>query len=510
MGRPRQTKITAIRFIAHRDNETKQFDSLRAANLFASTARRTSKVEPIYWKARFWVLEVERVPRPGEESLDEADFTGRRLTEREDSIKGSDHDALKARAEGLRRASFEREWLLLQQETNLKQLPEASRRLALECAEKFYERVDEKIERKEADLERKRVQAVKQSAIDAIPTVAALFQSEVKRKLAGGFLQQNTADVYLYEAAAFDLETTTNSGRRPLGDTQVHDVTRSSIQEWFSMYAARSTRLGRLPTAKSCENVLSHLRTVGKVLKKDDVLSTYAGPYDVIESMIEELKRSTGKGDGWRNRLRLTNDSVTKLIDACQNDVERAAVALTLAGSRPPSEPAALEWTHLERDNGNLWWHVQASAIEQVGGRLELRAHTKTKDVDYRQLSVARRFVPWIEALRGRSDKYVLGDENGPMRPKDFTEMIESLIEKAGIGGSGVSTYSLRHTAADEVERLLGRAIRDLVLHGRRDRTTGGLHYSHAERDRRRAELTINGRPYGEHMVWAAEKMVAE
>ena len=503
MGRPRQTKVTAIRFVAHRDNETKQFDSRRAANVFASTARRTSKVEPTYWRARFWVLEVERVPRPGEESLDEADFTGRRLTEREDSIKGPDHDALIARAEGLRRASFEREWLLFRNEANLKQLSEASRRLALECVEKFYERVDERVERKEAEREHKRVLAANQAALDAIPTVSTLFKSEVERKTAGGSIQKNTADIYLYEARAFELETNTNSGHKPLGDTQVHDVTRASIQEWFGVYAARSTRLGKLPTAKSCENVLSHLRTVAKALKKDDKLSSYAGPYDVIDGLIEELKK--GKGDGWRNRVRLTNDSVAKLIEACQNDVERAAVALTLAGSRPPSEPTALEWTHLERDDrGNLWWHVQASAIEQVGGKLDLRAHTKTKDVDYRQLSVARRFVPWVEALRGRSDTYVLGDESGPMRPKDFTEMIEALIERAGIGGSGVSTYSLRHTAADEVERILGRTIRDLVLHGRRDRTTGSLHYSHAQRDRRRAELTIDGRPYGEHMVWAA------
>lgn len=504
MGRPRQTKVDAIRFVAYRDNESKQFESRREANIFASTARRSSRVEPIYYKARFWVLEVERVPVSGEESLDQADYTGRSLIERESTIKGPDHDALKARAEGLRRASFEREWLLFRKESNLRQLPEASRGLALECVEKFYERVDERIERKEADREQKRIQAAKQAALEAIPTVATLFQSEVKRKLAGGSIQQNTADVYLYESAAFDLETTTASGRKPLGDTQVHDVTRATIQEWFGVYAARPTRLGKLPTAKSCENVLSHLRTVGKALKKDDALSSYAGPYDVIEGLIEELKKSKGKGDGWRNRLRLTNDSVEKLIDACQNDVERAAVALTLAGSRPPSEPTALEWTHLERDdNGNLWWHVQASAIEQVGGKLDLRAHTKTKDVDYRQLSIAKRFVPWIETLRGRSDTYVLGDENGPMRPKDFTEMIESLIERAGIGGAGVSTYSLRHTAADEVERILGRSIRDLVLHGRRDRTTGSLHYSHAQRDRRRAELTIDSQPYGEHMVWA-------
>lgn len=142
--------------------------------------------------------------------------------------------------------------------------------------------------------------------------------------------------------------------------------------------------------------------------------------------------------------------------------------------------------------------------MEHVGGDLDLRAHTKTKDVDFRQLNIAKRFVPWLEPLRGRS-KYVLGNESGPMKPSEFTELIEVFIARAGIGGAGISSYSLRHTVADEVERILGRTIRDLVLHGRRDRTTGSLHYSHAQRDRRRAELTVSGLPYGEHMTWAEQ-----
>lgn len=143
------------------------------------------------------------------------------------------------------------------------------------------------------------------------------------------------------------------------------------------------------------------------------------------------------------------------------------------------------------------------SAIELVGGELDLRAHTKTNDVDFRQLNIAKRFVPWIEALRGKS-KFVLGAGEEAMRPSDFTDMVEATFSKAKIEGVGISLYSLRHTVADEVERILGRTARDLVLHGRRDRTTGSLHYSHAQRDRRCAELTFDDKPYGEHLVWAS------
>ncbi len=66
MGRPRQTKLDAIKFVAVRDNESKEFDSRRAANLFVSAARRSSRVDPIYWKCRYWVLEAERLPAEGE------------------------------------------------------------------------------------------------------------------------------------------------------------------------------------------------------------------------------------------------------------------------------------------------------------------------------------------------------------------------------------------------------------------------------------------------------------
>ena len=71
-----------------------------------STARRTSKVEPIYYKARFWTPKIERFPLPGEELRDETDFSGLRLTEEHNTVTGDDPEVLRARAEGLRRASF--------------------------------------------------------------------------------------------------------------------------------------------------------------------------------------------------------------------------------------------------------------------------------------------------------------------------------------------------------------------------------------------------------------------
>jgi hypothetical protein len=439
---------------------------------------------------------------PGEEHLDHEDFSGKVLSEREAVLKGNDADALLAKADGLRRASFDREWLLFNSPSNLRQLSAESRLLALSSVERFYERTDERHDREQAEGDRRLVEAEAKAKEAAIPTLAQVFDAEVERRLKAGLIQQNTADTYRYEANAFGLETTTLSGRKALSDSQVHHLTTDSLTEWFGVFAARTTKFGRLPTSKTCENVLTHLRSVGKALRRSTEYHDHYRPFEVVDDLLEEVKNATRGSDGWRNRHRLTNNSVAKLIATCETDLEQGAVALMLAGFRPPSEPVAVRWEDLEYDKeGNLWWHVSSSAIELLGGELDMRTHTKTQEVDFRQLNISKRFVPWAEQLKGRS-RYVLGDGDQPMRPSDFTELVETLISRAEIEGAGISTYSIRHTVADEVERILGRTVRDLVLHGRRDRTTGSLHYSHAQRDRRWAELTIDGKPYGEHMVW--------
>lgn len=85
---------------------------------------------------------------------------------------------------------------------------------------------------------------------------------------------------------------------------------RAGIKEWFGTFAARPTKFGRVPASKTCENILYHLLTFGAVLKSDDALAEYALPFDVVETMIKEVRSSKTAGDGWQNRHRLTNDAV--------------------------------------------------------------------------------------------------------------------------------------------------------------------------------------------------------
>ena len=183
--------------------------------------------------------------------------------------------------------------------------------------------------------------------------------------------------------------------------------------------------------------------------------------------------------------------------------MERGIVGLLLAGCRPPSELAYCQWDHFHEDeNGNLWWQVQGRAVQLKGNITDESKQTKTKAVDYRQLSMSKRIRSLIEPLRGRS-KYVVGTADGIMQPSQVSKVTNEVLARAKIGGQGVSPYSFRHTVADEVERLFGREMRDLVLHGKRGNKTGDKHYSHAERERRCAELMVNGKPYGEAMAWS-------
>ncbi len=131
----------------------------------------------------------------------------------------------------------------------------------------------------------------------------------------------------------------------------------------------------------------------------------------------KEVKNAIRGSDGWRNRHRLTNDSVAKSYRGrAKPTIEKGAVALMLAGSRPPSEPVAVRWEDLEFDaKGNLWWHVASSAIELLGGELDMRSHTKTQDVDFRQLNISKTICSVGRATLKERSRFVLGDADQPM-----------------------------------------------------------------------------------------------
>lgn len=219
-------------------------------------------------------------------------------------------------------------WPLFRARENLRQLAPDSRNLALACVENYYERTDERENRQQAEREGIRVEAEARAKEAAIPTIATVFEDEVKRRLDAGRIERNTADNYRYEPSTFKIETTTGTGRRLLADAQVHHLSTESFTEWFGLFAARETRFGRLPTTNTCVNALTHLRSVGKALRRSDQYREFHRPFEVVGVLIEELSGIKRGSDGWRNRHRLTNDSVLKLIDACATDLERATVAI--------------------------------------------------------------------------------------------------------------------------------------------------------------------------------------
>ena len=503
MGRPKKLKVDAIRFRAWKDGTSAEFNARRDAIAFTHGYKRSVNIEELYWAARGWEVTIERYALPGDEGRDPDDYSGRRAKEVEFSIKGPDKAQLTKDAVARRRASFVKHCYELRDYTLRSQLAPDARALAEEVLQVEYRAHDHRIERQEEQQREKAKKAAEKAAVAAIPTLQKVFEDDVERRFRKEMIQKNTRTTYLYEATAFDLTVTLESGDVSFKDVQIHNLSGEVVEEWFGKYAARLTKFGKLPTSSSCENVLGHLAKTRKAIARDAKYREHAAGLAIVDQLLEELKAADRSSDGWRNRHRLTNGSAEKLLKAAQTDLERAAMALLFAGSRGPSEPCAVEFDHFRYDaKGNLWWHVCASVIEHEGKELELRTQTKTKAVDYRQLNVCKSLAQWIEARRGKS-KFVLGNEDALMLPSDFVVMVEQLIARAGIAGTGISTYSLRHTVSDEVERLHGRTARDLVVHGKRDQTTGSLHYSHAEQERRWKELTFKGKPYGEHMTWA-------
>lgn len=447
---------------------------------------------------------MERHPLEGELLRDETDYSGRRFFEREFILKGPDRAVLEAAAERRRRNSFIKYCFELKDWNLRAQLAPDSRKFAEEVLEDYYvQQLDPKIEAKAIADAAAQAKTAEEARLAKIPTVWQAFEADLERRVRMGVVQENSADTCRYEANAFKLEVPYRDELVPLRDVKINQVTETVLRRWYDALSSTETRFGKLRSGKTLEHALNHLNSVRKALRRDPEHRSFASTFDVVEELLEEARQVSRDTDGWRRRMRMTNEQVIKVIGACTSELERAVIALALAGARPPSELVAVEWDHLEYDTrGHLWWHVCASAIERRG-EVNLRESTKTRDVDHRQLSICERHVPWVEARRGKS-RFVLGVEpQQPMSPTDLVNLIESVLERAEVKRPGISTYSLRHTVGDEVERILGRTARDLVLHGKRDKTTGGLHYSHAERDRRRAELEVNGLPYGDHMVWA-------
>jgi len=504
-GRPKKLKIDAVRYVAHGDGDSRTFSSRSKAFAYIASAKRNVRVEAVYFVARGWELDMQRYPLAGEEKRAETDFSGKRFFERQFVLKGADRDALLMAAERRRRDSFIEHRFMLSDRRLRDQLAPASRKLAEEVLEDYYvsER-DPEIEKETARKEAAEAEAERLAREARIPTVWQVFEDDLANRLKQGLIQSNTADTCRYEASALRHEVPHGREMVPLKDLRVSQVTEESVRNWYDRYSTTETRFGKLPSSKTLENTLNHLGAVRKALKSNPTLRDFAQRFEVVDELLVVARRVSHDTDGWRRRHRLSNAEVQRVLGACSTEMELAVVALALGGGRPPSELIAATWDHLEYDDaGHLWWHVSASGIER-GGEVELRSQTKTKDVDYRQLSICRAHVPHVEALRGRSP-FVLGDAAGePMLPSEFSELVEALLTRAGVKRPGISTYSFRHTVGDEVERLLGRTARDLVLHGKRDRKTGGLHYSHAERDRRREELTFGGKPFGEHMPWAS------
>jgi integrase len=488
--------------LALRDNESKVFSSRKSALTYLAGAKRSPRLEETYYVCRGWELIVQSVPLLGEQHLDYESYGGVKLQEREFVIKGSNKEDLLRAAEARRRASFARNWTHFTKKENLAQLSRASRPLALESIAGFYSNFDHSEEVEANKKQKVAREAAEQEKEAAIPTVGNAVDMFIEDGLRKGTIQSNVAQTYRYEAKAFSKQTFADRQGMALADIQIHKLTDQAITNWFEAHSSQDTKFGRPPSSKTLINVLTHLQATKKFLSRSSEWRPYLDCFRVVDGLLEDLRSSKRDADGWRKRSRLTNDQISKLLGACETDLERGAVALMLAGPRPPSEPVAVRWDHLEYLSGHLWWHVCSSVIELSGGQLDIREHTKTKDADFRQLSICKGLAQWLEPLRGRSE-FVLGSADGPLRPSEFVTLVESLLDRAKVRGTRISTYSIRHTVSDELDRLLGPRARDLVLHGKRDKTTGGIHYSHAERDRRRSELTFDGKPYGEHMVWA-------
>lgn len=496
MARPRSTYLVATRFEATVGRETQVFASRQTAIAWVASKRGTSAIKETYFRCRSWELHAESFPNPGEEYLLD-EWTGVRLSERPFTLTGSDPVALRDKAEARRHRSFVLRMSSLFDHSLIAGLGPEARALARRVVAEYEGAVVDNYSRREQVKEDRRREA-------AIPTFGSVHDADLERRQKLGRVRPNTAETYRYESASFRKTLQVGGGLVALWDTQVHKLTRRMVDEWFDAFAETNTKFGRSQTTKTLLNVLTRLKAVRDALRRNPDHAIYALALDGVDALLDDVRQSTRDADGWRRRRRLNLKEVDALLSAAATDAEKGVLALLLTGCRAPSEVSSAEWSHFNEDpNGNLWWQVQGRTVELIGKELDQSARTKTDEIDYRQLSIPKKLRALLEPLRGKS-RYVLGCDDAILEPSDVSKITNDLLSRAKVNRPGISPYSFRHTVADEVDARFGQAVRDLVLHGQRGTSTGDRHYSHAEKTRRWAQLTFEGKPYGELLPWAS------
>ncbi len=502
MGRPRKQSVKVREYIARRGGESKHFSSRTVANGWVGRG----KVEPFRIVVEDYELCAERIPGANDDINDPSSWTRVRLFESLFRVQGtaSTNESssqlelrLRTEASARREASYDicignltNENIRLQ---NHADFPPTARRFALERVEAHFQRLDMGIgrfeEREKVEQEHRRLQG--------LPTLSDLHKMAVDADFKTYRIGVGTADNARSFAGPWLYDRT---------DLRLNLVPAHEFKNWLKDELARSEG-----GSKRLKSAIGEIKRIYKYLVRHSELSQYKDAFSV-EALHAEMNGIIRPVDGTFIRRTLSADEIESLLRVCQDDFERAVIALPLVGMRTRGEVAGLSWADITLELGSHWIKVEHTVVVTKGGKLNLElpkdvVSRKRKDrMTHRHYPVSARLMNIIEPLRGNG-KYVLGIDDKLVRPDIVSDLQAELLTRAGLKSRSVVGYSLRHTVLDATEEFAGRVYKDLLHRGDDDRSTANTVYTHGDATRFRRRLLLpNGQTCADVLPWALLK----
>jgi len=331
--------------------------------------------------------------------------------------------------------------------------------------------------------------------VTSAPTVGELIQSNLDRKRANKSVEASTlqTDVSFFEHwVKRKLLTSKVRGlvESPyaLADVRISYLSQPVIQEFVDALSRAEHRHGKDGLSRATiENILGVVSSAWRTIRNHPQYSEFYPRVNFREDVVLPKKAIV------RPNSRYSFDEVERLIAACDDDLDRAVLGLSLMGIRAPGESAGVTVDDFfaYRDHTFLRVHQQ---IDVVDGVRMLKAYTKTgsqgSDEGVRELLVLPRLLrliePCAERARALNYRFVLHSDSGEGETYGSVDVhvpqvrFDALKARAGIHRKGATLYALRKTVTSHAKEVGGTDLAQ-VIGGWRGRGVFSRHYDEAE-----------------------------
>lgn len=333
------------------------------------------------------------------------------------------------------------------------------------------------------------------SMVTSAPTLGELIQSNLDRKRANRSVEASTlqTDFSFFEHwVKRKLLTTKVRGLAEtpyaLADVRISYLTQPVIQEFVDALSRAEHRHGKDGLSRATiENILGVVSSAWRTIRNHPQYSEFYPRVNFREDVVLPKKAIV------RPNSRYSFDEVERLIAACEDDIDRAVLGLSLMGIRAPGESAGVMVDDFfkYRDHTFLRVHQQ---IDVVDGVRLLKAYTKTgsqgSDEGVRELLVLPRLLklirPCAEQARALDYKFVLHSDSGEGETYGSVDVhvpqvrFEGLKARAGIDRRGATLYALRKTVTSHAKEVGGTDLAQ-IIGGWRGRGVFSRHYDESE-----------------------------